>query len=602
MKKFWLLPGFILLLGYAYAYTGHNSNNRIAYHLDLNKLSNKAFDVVMDVSGLLKADSIFQFVATAPGVYSILDIGRFVKQFSAKDGAGNLLRTEKISVNQWKISSPEQVKKIVYTIGETLDPAIRQHVVVPYAGSSIYDDHVVFAGHAVFGYFPRLISTPVRLSLTCPKDWITGTALLKDRSGDFIARSYTDLVDNPFMLGRLSTSESVVNGTKIFIYTYSRTDKIKASQLTRDIDSVVMACAAFMGRLPVDRYTFLYSFNEPRNHGALEFTHSSLYSYSEDEYAAIRSSIRYASAHEFLHLLTPLRIRSGVIDQYNWVVPSASEHLWLYEGFTEWATYASLMRFGLMDLDEYLSIQKQKLTVDEFYFDAAYSLSTIALETYTDEGNLQNGNMYNRGPVAIGLLDIRLLELSGGKLGMREIVNQLAKSYKPGKPFNEKDFYDLLVRITYPETREFIDEYFKHSNPLPLEQLYGKLGIKYAKTVKIDGIAKDIGIMGIDTVDNTVRVTGVSVQGKLMGLLNDDEIMELNGATITTENVIAEAGALIAKPAGTSFEITVKRKDKKYVLPCKVNEYQAFDSHVFTLEQTRSKAQDDLRKAWMKKL
>ncbi len=59
-------------------------------------------------------------------------------------------------------------------------------------------------------------------------------------------------------------------------------------------------------------------------------------------------------AHEFLHILTPLNLHSEIIQPFNFEVPTSSEHIWLYEGVTEWASDIMQMRGGLIGTDEYL--------------------------------------------------------------------------------------------------------------------------------------------------------------------------------------------------------------------------------------------------------
>ena len=48
-------------------------------------------------------------------------------------------------------------------------------------------------------------------------------------------------------------------------------------------------------------------------------------------------------------------------------------------------------------------------------FDSTYSLRELALTSYSDSGQAQYGNIYMRGALTAGLLDIRLLELSQGR-------------------------------------------------------------------------------------------------------------------------------------------------------------------------------------------
>ena len=55
------------------------------------------------------------------------------------------------------------------------------------------------------------------------------------------------------------------------------------------------------------------------------------------------------------------------------------------------------------------------MQIDRQAFDSTYSLRELALTSYSDSGQAQYGNIYMRGALTAGLLDIRLLELSHGR-------------------------------------------------------------------------------------------------------------------------------------------------------------------------------------------
>lgn len=73
----------------------------------------------------------------------------------------------------------------------------------------------------------------------------------------------------------------------------------------------------------------------------------------------------------------------------------------------------------------------------------------------------QFGNIYNKGALVAALLDIRLLELSDGEAGLRELILEWIEIYGPNNAFSEADFFEVLVAMTYPEIEDFIDQYIK---------------------------------------------------------------------------------------------------------------------------------------------
>ena len=138
-----------------------------------------------------------------------------------------------------------------------------------------------------------------------------------------------------------------MTGVPVEIYAYSRTGKIQAPQLLNAMDDMLEAAGKFLGRLPVDRYTFLYHF-EDQSAGAWEHSVSSEYVFQESEFTdSLGRYLTDIAAHEFFHIVTPLNIHSEIIEHFNFVTPVPSQHLWLYEGTTEWAAHAMQLRAGL---------------------------------------------------------------------------------------------------------------------------------------------------------------------------------------------------------------------------------------------------------------
>jgi predicted metalloprotease with PDZ domain len=468
----------LLALVLGVATSGAAQQAPLGYAIDLNDRSDDRFKVTAWVGGLRSENAVYQFAATAPGTYQVMDIGRFVRSFEAFDAAGRPVPVAQVSVNQWRLSEPERVRTIRYAIAETWDTEVDRHEVYLMCGTSIERDHVLINPHAVIGYPTGMQARPIRLRIRYPAVWKVGTSLERDPGGAYLAEDYDHLVDSPILLGRLSQARTRVTGVPIEIYTYSKTDKIKSSQLLGAMDGMLQAAGRFLGKLPVDRYTFLYHF-EDRPAGAWEHSLSSEYVLQESEFTdSVGRYVTDIAAHEFFHIVTPLNIHSEIIEHFNFVTPVPSQHLWLYEGTTEWAAHAMQLRSGLKSPDEYLAEVIQKMQVDRARFDSTYSLRELALTSYSDSGQAQYANIYMRGAVTAGLLDIRLLELSEGRRGLQDLILELTRKYGKRRAFPEATLVDTLVAMTHPEVRDFFTRYIWESERLPVGEYYAKLGIR----------------------------------------------------------------------------------------------------------------------------
>ncbi|HYG02487.1 MAG TPA: peptidase, partial [Chryseosolibacter sp.] len=290
------------------------------------------------------------------------------------------------------------------------------------------------------------------------------------------ANDFEHLVDSPFLFGDLTVAETTVGSTTVAIYNYSADGAINASTLLNDLTEVLNSADEFLQGIPVDRYTFLFHYGEFTS-GAWEHSYSS--EYVLKTYNA--SQVKSIGAHEFFHVVTPLNIHSEIIEDFNFITPTPSKHLWLYEGVTEWASHTMLFRAGNLSEESYINnAVEYKVSIDRTYYDATFTLVDIALQSYSTEGQKQYGNIYYRGSLVASLLDIRLLELSNGTYGLRELMLELIDTYGADQPFSEETFFETIEVMTYPEIGDFINSYIINAQPLPYAEYFGKLGYNVA--------------------------------------------------------------------------------------------------------------------------
>jgi predicted metalloprotease with PDZ domain len=449
----------------------------LRYRVDLTDTVGHQFRVRLAVNGLTEGNGIFQFAATAPGTYQTMNIGRFVRSFAAFDGRGRPLGTERVSVNQWKLSTPERVREIRYSVIATWDTTVTEQPVYLMCGTVLRGDRALINGQAVFGFPEGMQSSPIKVSLSYPRGWRIGTSL-HFADGAYHAASFDELVDSPILLGRLTSADLRVTGVPIRIFAYSKTNRISATQVRDAMRQMLLAAGGFLGKLPVDRYTFLFHFGE-NNAGAWEHSYGSEYVLAEAPFTpAFGAVVTDIASHEFFHVVTPLNIHSEIIAKFNFANPVPSDYLWLYEGTTEWAAHKMQLEAGLKTAPTYLSEVAAKVRMDRVRFDTTYSLVKLARVSFSDSGQKQYGNIYQRGAVVSGLLDIKLLELSGGRRGLRDLISDLAKTYGKRHAFPERTFVDSLVARTSPEVRDFFTRYIDGTERPPVKEYYAKLGIR----------------------------------------------------------------------------------------------------------------------------
>lgn len=460
-------------------------SNSFYYEINLDDLSDDTFKVRMFTDNLTSDNAIFQFPATTPGTYDIHDIGRFVVTFKAYDDAYEELPVTHPSTNQWQLTDPENTAIIEFEVKETFDTPVTENSIYKMAGTSLETSHALLNAFDVIGYPTGLKERDFYINIDYPAGWSVGTSLPKDENGFYYATDFDKLVDSPILLGFITTASTTVDAANISVYTYSKSNLIQSSQILGDMQRVLDDASAFLKGLPVDRYSFIYLFDE-FNAGALEHSYSSVYVLQELYYSTHISSLRNIAAHEFFHVVTPLNIHSEIIEDFNFAEPTPSEHLWLYEGVTEWAAHMMQFRNTHLGLSTLLARFASKKNNADWYYDqpTSVSLSQMSLTCY-GAGGAQFGNVYNKGALVAALLDIRLLELSGGTKGLREVILELIDTYGPENAFSEENFFGDLAALTgYPtEIADFISKYIKGTDLLPVNEYFSKLGISYTDYV-----------------------------------------------------------------------------------------------------------------------
>lgn len=363
-----------------------------------------------------------------------------------------------------------------------------------------------------------------------------------------------------------------VGGTKVLVSVYSPNKKVSAKYIAANIDSVLNAQKEYLGgNLPVEKYAFLIyltdSITGSGATGALEHSYSSLYVLMESEPQQLAQTMKDVAAHEFFHIVTPLNIHSEEIGLFDFNDPKMSEHLWLYEGLTEYAAHHVQVKYGLIDIDNFFNVMQNKMEESQKYFNDTLPFTFMSKNVLDSAYHEQYQNVYAKGAL-IGLcLDIMLRYNSSGKYGTQELMLDLAKRYGKDKSFKDSELFSDIEKLTSKEVRTFLDTYVAGSKTLPFEEIFDKVGLKYTK--KIQKKMLSIGGIGLGVNPENERIIIFDVSemndfGKALKYKEGDEILEFNNIKLTLENVQdVLANYISTTKEGDKLNVVVARKNKK---------------------------------------
>ena len=449
MMKFRLIALMVALLAsgtvFAQGYT---------YSIDLTQVNEDRLQVDL-ITPKVNSNTIeYQLPKVVPGTYSISDFGKFISDLHAYDATGKELTVSHPDVNRWKIEGATDLHRITYWVEDTWDSKQEGRIFEPGGTNIEADKNFMINTFGFFGYLEGMIDVPIVLKVTRPGEFYGSTALIaKSSQGNqdiYEVENYHVFADNPLMYCKPDTSIRQVGGADVLVSVYSPNKKVSANAIMNELSEVLEAQKEYLGgQLPVKKYAFLIYLTPGMGGGmgALEHSTSSLYYMPEMDEAAASKMMVDVAAHEFFHIVTPLSIHSEEIHNFDYINPKMSKHLWLYEGMTEYSAGLVQAKYDLITKGNYLRILQQKITMASLFNDTL-PFTELSLGCLVDHKS-QYINVYQKGALIGMCLDIRLRKLSGGKMGIQELLQELSKTYGKNQAFRVEELFDKITEQTY---------------------------------------------------------------------------------------------------------------------------------------------------------
>lgn len=585
--------------------------------IDLTRVQNDKVQVAVQAPEIKQREIIYNMPKIVPGTYSVSDFGKFVSDFKAYTAQGDTLPVEQLDTNRWRIQQAERLARVTYWVDDTFDTPDRKDVVFEPGGTNIEEGkNFLLNTFGFIGYFEGMKQTPYQLNVRKPQGFYGSTPLVTTASSDSIdtytLANYMDLADSPLMYNRPDTTILNLGETDVLVSVYSPSGRVTAAPIAENVRGILEAHREYLGgTLPVNKYAFLIYVPErvgkSGSFGALEHSYSSVYFLPEMPAEQFSSTVRDVAAHEFFHIVTPLNIHSEEIGNFDFINPQMSDHLWLYEGVTEYFASHVQVYEDLISLEEYLNKLREYIITSKTYYNDTLPFTTMSarvLEDYADE----YGNVYQKGAL-IGLaLDVRLRELSNGDYGLRNLMLDLSKTYGKQNSFKDEELFDKIAELTYPEIREFFARYVEGPEPLPLEETFRKVGILYEPTATQQVISYGGYTPGFDQESGKIEIADTAdmdVFGRKMDFRTGDLLLAFNGTEVTPANIrqlISEE--LQQLQPGDKVTFTVGRRDEKgnlkeKKLKGKATAVKREQRYLLSPDPAATPEQTALREAWL---
>jgi predicted metalloprotease with PDZ domain len=550
-----------------------------------------------------------------PGTYSEDNYGKYVEGFKAFDSKGAELTVTKSDDNTWSISNAKNLSKITYLVNDTFDTekggGFGTDIFSP-AGTNIdAGNNFMINTHGFVGYFQDKKDLPYQVTITHPETLWGATSMIDTDASKtkdvFNTPRYAELVENPIMYAKPDYTTFNVNGMDIQIVVYSPSGKVTAESITPEMKKMMTAQKTFLGDVnATKKYSVLLYLSsmkpeDAKGFGALEHPTATTVVLPEMmPLNELQKSMIDVVSHEFFHIVTPLTIHSNEIQYFDYNAPKMSQHLWMYEGVTEYFANLFQINQGLIDETDFLNRIAEKIEQSK-RLDDTMAFTTMSANVLKSPYKEQYLNVYQKGALIGMCIDIIIREKSNGERGILNLMQQLSKEYGVSKAFNDEELFAKITALTYPEVGNFLSTYVSGSTPIPYDIFLAKVGVSKTKNKKAGNVFLK-GQSPYITVNKETKEILVRPDTELIDFYKNldlrakDIIVAINDKAYTLDNIYEMIGESENWKENDAITIKIKRDGKEQILTGKVSlPFEETEG----LKATES-AKTNMKNAWLK--
>lgn len=287
-----------------------------------------------------------------PGTYLKINYHELYESITAVDNNGKKIKVKQ-SDNKFIIDGKKTpLSYLEYSVSQSFGRKKIWDNAFGCAGTIYSEDAFLLNFQLINGYFEDFQNQPFLITLDKQRDLYGATSMTcvtRTSSQDvFLSTTYDALIDQPVLYAKADTSSFTIDDNRFKVAVYSGSGYKSAKELVPGLKNTMSKVKSLSGFTSEKDYHFLFYFvgwDKLRSASddrfglgsALEHTQSSVYYYFDNPYYAPDfSDMEWIVAHEYLHTITPLSLHSEKIRNFNFAEPDMSQHLWLYEGVTDY--------------------------------------------------------------------------------------------------------------------------------------------------------------------------------------------------------------------------------------------------------------------------
>jgi predicted metalloprotease with PDZ domain len=565
MKKIQLIALVLLTLQFMNITPGSAAGTaKISYTVSFPEAQAHYADVEMTISGLKQPTLDLKMPVWTPGSYLIREFAKNIESLTANTN-GKAVAAPKVTKNTWRINTAGLTSITVKYKVYSFEISVRT--------SFVDVSHAFLSTTGIFLYPKDMLNSPSIIKIIPYKDWDKVSTSLEKVGGDaFTLQSpnYDILFDSPIEVGTQDIFSFDVAGVKYDVAMYGGGNYDK-EKLKVDMAKVIEAEAAVFGENPNKHYTFIVH-NRQRGGGGLEHLSSTVLGASRDGYASERGYKGFLGlvAHEHFHLWNVKRLRPIALGPFDYENENYTTNLWIAEGFTAYYQNLILRHAGIVPADGFLAdmagdintVENQPGTkvqpLAESSFDAW-------IKSYRPNENSYNTGIsyYDKGAVVGMLLDLEIINSTGGKQSLDDVMKYMYDNYYKAKKrgYTDAEFKAAFEKFSGKKLDDFYARYINGLDAIDYNKYLGYAGYKLTD----DLAGSNQPTLGAIISNGPKKMVTTVIRGTaawIDGINVNDEIVSIDGNPVTDATTIMNG-----KNVGDKVNVTVSRDGKAMIIP-----------------------------------
>ncbi len=565
----------------------------LEYTLSMEKPHTHYFNVNMTVRGIRKDYVDIAMPVWAPGSYKVREFAKNVENFAARDVAGALLRTEKITKTIWRVYSLNSDAILISYDVYAFELTVRT--------SFLDRDHGYINGTSIFMFVKEQPQLASRITINLYKEWKTiSTALKHEKDNIYSAENYDELADSPIELGnhQVFSFMALDKPHEVALFGYGNFDTVK---MASDMKTIIETSASVVGEVPYQKYLFIIH-ALPGVSGGLEHLNST--TLGVDSWA-FSDEARYKNflalvAHEHFHVWNVKRIRPFELGPFNYLEENYTNLLWFSEGVTAYYDDLITRRAGFLTDTEYFTrlennIQELQNSPGRLVRSAEEASRDAWIKYYNPDENSANASVsyYTKGAMLGLLLDVEIMRETKGEKNLNDVMKYLWKEYyrKQKRGFTPAELQKSIEAIAGRKLDTFFTKYISGREELPYAEYLKEIGLDFQQS------KSKLPFLGMELSDQMmVRFVTKNSPAYEAGLNVNDEILAVNGYRVNRAGINARIGDT---PIGEPVRLTISRAQKLREITLTYSENSV--TYRISKLPSASDAQSKLFEKWLKK-